>query len=258
MEFTHTAEHIRIRSAPSWPVQAGAFAVVVAMVVGGGLITTEQHFVCDARGDCTFRREWLFGSSMKHLGSAERIVTATVDPNVDPDDHDPIWKIFLTAPDEIIVVDKALATSVDGWLDGRISKEGALQPAKALPFRASWRASRATIGLLMLFGSGIAVALLRFVVRYDVVRRDGALLLRVTRLFVWTSQTTILPSFRLEARTFEPLISRQWPWPWGVWCETASGVGYWIAAGLTDDEADEVVAALSLLPPSSAYPDRTT
>jgi hypothetical protein len=258
MELTHTHEKVRVTSAPSWPVQAGAFAIVVAMVIVGGLITTEEHLACDERGDCTFQRKWLLGSSMTHLGSANRIVAAEVGPPAVFDEADPSWKLYLTAPDEILVIDAALGSSVDAWFEGRIYKDGSPQPAKALPFRASWRASRATIGLLMLFGVGIVVAVLRFVVRYEVVRRDGALLLRVTRLFVWTSQTTILPSFRLEARTFEPLISRQWPWPWGVWCETASGVGYWIAAGLTDDEADEVVAALSLLPPSSAYPDRPT
>ena len=50
-------------------------------------------------------------------------------------------------------------------------------------------------------------------------------------------------------------LRRRWMtrW-WGVWCETTPGAGYWVAAGLTEVEAETIVDMfMSSLPESAPY-----
>jgi hypothetical protein len=251
MELISTPGSVTVTSAPSWRVQASAVAAVVGMVVLGCIAQTGERLVCDERGECTLREERLVGSKTKHLGSAERIVSVeghrrSVEGHRRSGrrNRHPTWSLVLSAPEERVVVDKAIATMVDGWLDGRLYQEGQKKPAKALPFRASWRAGGLTIGLCLLLGVIVAIFLLRSVVRYELSVRGGQVKRRVTRLFVWTRDTALAQPLQFRPRHFEIL-----PWrrkrSWGVWCETTPGAGHWVAVGLTEGEAEAVVDAVA-------------
>jgi hypothetical protein len=246
MELISVAGNVHVTSSPSWRTQFGAIATVAVVVVLGLLHPTGERLVCDENGACSLQEKRLFGSTTTQLGSADRIV------GVERHSHrhrssgrrTTNSRLVLTAPDATIPIDKVIASSVDGWLDGRIYQGGSRQPAKTLPFRASWHAGGVMIGLCLLLAVFVSVFSLSAVVRYELALSGGRLSRRVTRLFVWTRETVIPRPFALHARCRFELFTLRRRWStrwWGVWCETAPGAGYWVAAGLTEVEAETVV-----------------
>ena len=259
MEIISVSGNVHVTSSTSWRAQFGAIAVVAVMIVLGLRHPTGESLICDENGACSLREKHLFGSTTTQLGSADRIVGVERHSNRyrSSGRRHTSWRLVLTAPDATIRIDKVIASSVDGWLDGRIYQAGSRQPAKTLPFRASWHAGGVMIGLYLLLAVFVAVVSLSLVVRYELALRGGKLSRRVTRLFVWTTETVIPRPFALHARCrFELLtLRRRWMtrW-WGVWCETTPGAGYWVAAGLTEVEAETIVDMfMSSLPESAPY-----
>ena len=258
MELISVSGNASVTSSPSWRAQFKAIAIVAVMVVLGLKIPTGERLVCDENGACSRREERLFGSTTTHLGSADRIVAAERHSNRSRSSgrSNTSWRLVLTAPDDTIPIHDVIASSVDAWLGGRIYQDGRPQPAKTLPFRASWRAGGVMIGLCLLLAVFVAVVSLRSVVRYELALRGGRLSRRVTRLFVWTRETVIPQPFALHARRpFELFTPRRWRSTrrWGVWCETTPGAGYWVAAGLTEVEAETIVVAMSPPPKYAPY-----
>lgn len=262
MDLISIPGNVRVTSSPSFRVQLGAIVAVVAMILLGLFLPTGERLVCDERGDCRLRQETLFRSHTRHLGSADRIVgvdhhTTTRWNTRHGQRRHTNWTLVLREPEETISVERATAVSVDAWLGGRITNDGGPPPAKTLPFRASWHVGGITIGLIVLVCVAFALVMLRSLVRYEIALRGTEMTRRVTRLFVWTKESVISAPFSLSVRHFELLPSRRWRHNqrvWGVWCETTPGAGYWIAAGLTELEAQTVVETLSSSPPTSLYP----
>lgn len=253
MEIISVSGNVHVTSSTSWRAQFGAIAVVAVMIVLGLRHPTGESLICDENGACSLREKHLFGSTTTQLGSADRIVGVERHSNRSASSgrRHTSWRLVLTAPDATIRIDKVIASSVDGWLDGRIYQAGSRQPAKTLPFRASWHAGGVMIGLYLLLAVFVAVVSLSLVVRYELALRGGKLSRRVTRLFVWTRETVIPRPFALHARCrFEFFtLRRRWStrW-WGVWCETTPGAGYWVAAGLTEVEAETIVDMIMSTP----------
>lgn len=263
MDLISIPGNVRVTSSPSWRVQLGALIAVVAMSALAVLVPTGERLVCDADGDCRLRQETLLRSRSLHVGSADRIVAVDHHTRTTRSyEHGKRrrhtnWTLVLREPDERIAVERATAVSVDAWLGNRAVSDGGPPSSKPLPFVTSWHVPGITLGLIVLACVGFALAVLRSVVRYEIALRGTELTRRVTRLFVWTKESVISAPFSLSVRRFELLTSRRWRdhWrPWGVWCETTPGAGYWIAAGLTELEAHTVVETLSSTPPPSLYP----
>jgi hypothetical protein len=263
MELVSVPGNVRVTSSPSFRAQAGAIFTVAVIVVFALFLPTSERLVCDDTGACSLHTRRLFGSKTTQLGSADRIVAVEqhTHRNRSSGRRHTSPQLVLTAPDERISVDGDIASSVDAWLEGRIYQEGRPQPAKTLPFRASWHAGGVMIGACLLLAIFAAVVALRSVVRYELALRGTTLSRRVTRVFVWTRETVIPLPFALHARHRFEIMSFLRPRrsestrSWGVWCETTPGAGHWVAAGLTEVEAETIVDTFMSPPKDSAlYP----
>lgn len=256
-------DSIRVDSAPPLIRQILAIGIVCGLWGLAGLSDIGESFSCDEAGRCALRRSSIVGSSVIKIGDSDRIVDveSTVHRRRSSSSsrrRHSHWEIVLQDPAQRLSIDKRLGHQVDGWLKGTIMFAGQKIPPRALPAHYAWRTSTATIlafGFILVF---ISVVLLRFIVRYELTatfQGVPTLQLTVRRFWFWKTSRTMTGQLGVRARLWyfnpvnfffwRPGRSRRDAPLWGVWCETVPGSGHWLAAGLTEIEAETVADALS-------------